>query len=702
MPRFSLPPATAEQLLSGAAPSEHPGELAADQYGAPYRSDAGGRFIPLGGPTYPTLAALCAAPLPAAGEMRCATTLGFHTPGGGGGGPFWWDSTRPKADHNGGTVVDPGKGSGLAEGVWPGTWFTPATTGAGCWIKEIAAISIRDFGAKIDGTSSDSAAIRSALQYGASTGSPVYFPAGTSINDDPLPFSPVIPAFGALHLYGDGMGVSIVKDAPGVRTAGMLRFRPSVGAPVESVSVKNMTWDKSGSATTPPPENIHAYEQAHCIAVMAGDADIKTVVFENVSTKDIMGGGIVFTGGTIDNAIVYNCRGTDRSYTGGARGDLEFQASVGNLLVAGCAGKFVQSEPNVDVPFGGKKPIATFIGCFYEKYDLIGYSGAPKDQTYVLKGCVNGESGDFWVRSGRLFASHCVLRSGDAGVDWRNAHARIDNSVVVIGVNTETNSFYGLPFGITDVTEQKVTFSSCEFIPDATVNESTTGHAISGSSGALPQDRLPNYLITFEDCEFSPLFERTAFAYRNGGWEFKRCKLVSRAGSYAINTGSDSAGGGSGASLLIEDCDLSRVQGDLIRLGSPSTSGTFSMEFSGAMDYAKFRPANRPPSEWQSKVRNNAIWTATGIPAGPGVLGQLVRVTNSVIGTGREYVCTSGSLSAATWRMSVQNGILSGASGARPTLTAADVGAMYRDTSLGGATIWWTGTAWVDATGAVV
>lgn len=45
-----------------------------------------------------------------------------------------------------------------------------------------------------------------------------------------------------------------------------------------------------------------------------------------------------------------------------------------------------------------------------------------------------------------------------------------------------------------------------------------------------------------------------------------------------------------------------------------------------------------------------------------------------------------------------------GATASRPTLTASDIGVQYLDTTLvaDGKPIWWTGTAWVDATGATV
>lgn len=64
-----------------------------------------------------------------------------------------------------------------------------------------------------------------------------------------------------------------------------------------------------------------------------------------------------------------------------------------------------------------------------------------------------------------------------------------------------------------------------------------------------------------------------------------------------------------------------------------------------------------------------------------------------------EYTCTVAG-TPGTWRQSGHI-VAAGATGSRPTLTANDVGVMYLDTTLtaAGKPIWWTGTAWVDATG---
>jgi hypothetical protein len=75
--------------------------------------------------------------------------LGFHTKGDGGGGVFYWDATKNKSEHNGGTIIDPSI-AGLAAN-WEYTqilYFTPAVIGKGCWVRqEKDSHSIREFGA---------------------------------------------------------------------------------------------------------------------------------------------------------------------------------------------------------------------------------------------------------------------------------------------------------------------------------------------------------------------------------------------------------------------------------------------------------------------------------------------------------------------------------------------------------------------------
>ena len=84
--------------------------------------------------------------------------LGFHERGDGGGGVFYWDADEDKANHNGGTIVDPSNDADLA--TWDTTeqttWFDAAGVGTGCWKREYSgAVNVKWFGAKGDYTTTN-------------------------------------------------------------------------------------------------------------------------------------------------------------------------------------------------------------------------------------------------------------------------------------------------------------------------------------------------------------------------------------------------------------------------------------------------------------------------------------------------------------------------------------------------------------------
>jgi parallel beta-helix repeat protein len=77
---------------------------------------------------------------------------GYHANLDGGSGVFYWDASKDKALHNGGTVIDPSVVFPLDwdDQAQVTTWFT-AGTGAGCWVRlNEDRIDIRAFGAKGD------------------------------------------------------------------------------------------------------------------------------------------------------------------------------------------------------------------------------------------------------------------------------------------------------------------------------------------------------------------------------------------------------------------------------------------------------------------------------------------------------------------------------------------------------------------------
>lgn len=64
---------------------------------------------------------------------------GYHSGTSIGGGKVrYWDSSRPKADHNGGNIIDPSKSfpSDWNDLTTVQGWFTPNPSGVGCWVSE--------------------------------------------------------------------------------------------------------------------------------------------------------------------------------------------------------------------------------------------------------------------------------------------------------------------------------------------------------------------------------------------------------------------------------------------------------------------------------------------------------------------------------------------------------------------------------------
>ena len=102
----------------------------------------------------------------------------FHFSADSGGGTFYWDSSKLKTAHNGGTIIDPNKLDQLS--VWPGTWFIPADTGSGCWIRVVnGPLTAHMFGAFGNGISDDAPAIQGAADAIQAVGrGELYFAAG--------------------------------------------------------------------------------------------------------------------------------------------------------------------------------------------------------------------------------------------------------------------------------------------------------------------------------------------------------------------------------------------------------------------------------------------------------------------------------------------------------------------------------------------
>ena len=99
-----------------------------------------------------------------ADRQGIAVTSGFYESGDGGGNTFFWDPSRPKTDHNGGTVIDPDTTVSPGE---PGWWTTTSASGTGCWVAvDDSVVCPEQFGAKCDGTVDDAVPAAEAAKLG--------------------------------------------------------------------------------------------------------------------------------------------------------------------------------------------------------------------------------------------------------------------------------------------------------------------------------------------------------------------------------------------------------------------------------------------------------------------------------------------------------------------------------------------------------
>ena len=108
-----------------------------------------------------SVAATMSALLSKSTSLGTVTVDGYHAAADGGGGVFYWDSAQDKANHNGGSVIDP-------DITFPTTWATTseqttwftAGSGTGAWVRAEGKYNAFHFGATGDGSTDDTQPIQ--------------------------------------------------------------------------------------------------------------------------------------------------------------------------------------------------------------------------------------------------------------------------------------------------------------------------------------------------------------------------------------------------------------------------------------------------------------------------------------------------------------------------------------------------------------
>jgi hypothetical protein len=160
-----------------------------------------------------------------------AIVTGYYAQGDGGGGIYYYDSSDTTSADNGGTII--------------------VATDGGRWkLDRQEIISVKQFGAKGDGSTDDTSAINSAFSALSTLGKPLYFPAGTYMVRESSSGSGYAILNPGVSFYGDGMTLSTIKPLTSMpNTANFMKIQPTGGAYLDFMFVRDMFFQPTNGST---------------------------------------------------------------------------------------------------------------------------------------------------------------------------------------------------------------------------------------------------------------------------------------------------------------------------------------------------------------------------------------------------------------------------------------------------------------------
>jgi hypothetical protein len=584
--------------------------------------------------------------------------------------------------------------------------FQQAGTGAvaiSAQDKMRQSVSIKDFGAVGDGVTDDSAAAAACANYCAANGIAMYIPSGTYILQ-PNQLNPTLTSGKNFVLFGDGP-TSILKGKDGAFAGNFLHIVRLVPlANIEMVEVRDLMIDQNARGSAPPPIPF-GYQQSAAL-LMAANPGFTQNKFScrNVFFKDPVGDSIWVAHNptaTLAYCEVSNITEIDRTRE---RHPLTFSRLPVNTIVSNISGRSIRSEPN-SAPL--VKTCMEFSNCVLETEFIVDVSSAATafSSELVVSNVIAkthmGLSGAVAV------VSNCV---GRVPLDGRTCSNLMHGSLFtncrfLLPYDSSTNSITAFNPHYTDETVRgSISFENCDFMIDSLDDTITpTGYCIysqSISSAATAWKR--NYRLS--NCRLDPRAEYGIYLYRNGYWRLDNLVYGGRVAAIEVLS----------SALRVVDAeinggDFSQVTGVIIR------GGFYTVD--QVTDIVQIRMAG----DWQGVTTelfstavgniananyfldNTRIISRSALPSSA-VVGDVITLRGRALGEGKSYICTTASVTAPTFRVMTQQGVKRDTTANRPAPSASDVGLQYLDNTLDadGKSILWNGTAWVDATGAVV
>jgi hypothetical protein len=215
-------------------------------------------------------------------------------------------------------------------------------------------VNVRDFGAKGDGVTDDSYAIKAAISALPGTGGTVMIPAGTyivsSINVGP--FRPIDLSRDNVTITGDGMDSTVLKMAPGSypTAAFMILVNRTSGN-----TIKNLTLDMNVTASG---GTFYSDEQSHGIRVVSSsDIRIDGVRFRNTPGDGIYLLGLAEAGDPWTERVVIE----NSHFTKTWRNGITIQRAVRNLQIRRNTFDEISQQSISSEPSGNNAPTDIII-----------------------------------------------------------------------------------------------------------------------------------------------------------------------------------------------------------------------------------------------------------------------------------------------------------------------------------------------------
>jgi hypothetical protein len=569
-------------------------------------------------------------------------------------------------------------------------------------------VSVKDFGAVGNGVTNDTTAIKNAIDYGIANGQSVYVPSGTYIcSPNVLLFTFSTSVTKTFTLFGDG-ATSILKMADGAVGASNLRFfdmRPAVD--MDLIELRGLVFDNNARNSPLPPTSF-AFQQSHTIryAAVTG-VTTKLLRYHNVVVKDPVADGMNNQGlGIVNNWTILNCAEIDRTRT---RSSIQQSYLVDNLIVTGFTGRVIEAEP-LNAPTYVKN---VFINnCNLERLDIDGNSGVDSSLSVWYVSNTRASVSMSGPTDCTAYFSNCDITLGTTNriIDV-NPNTKFVNTTFRLPYDANTGAVVPLQFFRRLTTESGGTFENCSFLINYTgaLPVAPTGYLVDNLTAIVIAD-VAKHKVTITNCHFDSRAAGSVYAYRNGTWVLNNntyaCSALT-ANVAAIYWAYQTALYAS--NVAINGGDFRNCVGHGLAISTVASNSAGPLILTGTHLGAAaslITPAFTSGSlASNTEIYSSRIVQASSLPT-MGISGDTVMlpINTLPLGSGSQYMATVISTTAPNYRVISQKGIKRDITANRPTVSANDVGLMYMDTTLDadGKVIWYNGTAWVDATGAVV